>query len=866
MKRLIIGGLTLVAMFFFALNVEAGGSGFNVAIIVNQNSTNSVQLGNYYRQMRNVPPQNLLRINWTGTNTEWSLTDYTTTLLNPFLAMLASRQLTNQIDYIVLSMDIPYIVSNGTNGVNSTTSTLFYGFKNDPGQFGSDCEITDSSTNLYAASESIFRSTPPISASSNSWLATMITANTLATAEMVVAQGASSDGTFPTQTVWLGKSTDTSRNTRFTEFDNTVFNTRLRGNYSVQRTNDNNAIFNGLVLGFQNGLADFSISPTPLFVPGAMADCLTSFGGEIFQDTGQTTLLAFLGAGASGSYGTVTEPCNYLNKFPDAQNYFYQSRGFSLGECYYQSLTNTYEGLVCGEPLAAPFAQTASGAWSGLGSNALISGTTNLVVQFNASDALHPLQQLDLFLDGTWLQTVTNIAPQSGNVLNVKLNGFATSYTVPAGATIKSVTSNLVNTLNGIVYQNETKVLAVDHGDRIELQSTAAYTKTGAQISLSAGSTNSSGALTTFLYTSNTNPTNFLDSVAQGIEPFIVEGTLLSGATLSLSVTKTNNAAVTVVVTNNGAATVSDLVQQLITAVDNSASLQGLDGLTAGDLQEDSNGNGYFNLLANGQGYAAAQIKASLTASVGLEVSPTGSTTLTANVNDLRPRNHLYITAGVTNLAATVPLNTTILADGYHELTAVVYEGSHVHTQTRATQSVIVRNNSLTATLTPILSGTNTSLEPLLEIAVTANAGNIASIQLFSTGGLLASTTNQSSAIFPITLSNLDIGLHPFYAIVTDNSGHQYRTQTQCIGLVGVSYAGANLLGVDYSIPVQVTGPAPVLTFPATAGRAYNILSTTNLSNPFQLVATVTPTNSVGQYAETNTAPAQQFYRISAAP
>ena len=225
--------------------------------MVNQNSTNSVQLGNYYRAQRNVPPQNYLRINWTGTNTEWTISDFTTNLLNPLLAMLTSRQLTNQIDYVVLSMDIPYRVSSSGEGYNSTTSALFYGYKNDPNG-GSECEITSGSTSLYAASEGIFRQTPPISASSNSFLVTMITANDLPTAKMIVQQGATSDGTFPTETVWLDKSMDTARNVRFTEFDNAIFNTRLRGNYSVMRTNsgDNNGVllyFPTLILGAQSG-------------------------------------------------------------------------------------------------------------------------------------------------------------------------------------------------------------------------------------------------------------------------------------------------------------------------------------------------------------------------------------------------------------------------------------------------------------------------------------------------------------------------------------------------------------------------------------------------------------------------------------
>ena len=74
-------GIVLLS-FVFTFDAWAGGSGFNVVVVVNQNSTNSVQLGNYYLQQRNVPPQNLLRINWTGSSIEWALTDFNSILLN----------------------------------------------------------------------------------------------------------------------------------------------------------------------------------------------------------------------------------------------------------------------------------------------------------------------------------------------------------------------------------------------------------------------------------------------------------------------------------------------------------------------------------------------------------------------------------------------------------------------------------------------------------------------------------------------------------------------------------------------------------------------------------------------------------------
>lgn len=846
--------------------VWAGGSGVNVLIVVNQTSTNSVQLGNFYRTQRNIPPQNFLRIHWAGGNIEWTLTDFTNTLATPIFNYLSAQKLTNQIDYVVLSMDIPYRVSNGTNGYNSTTSALFYGFQNDPNQ-AAQCEIPAGSTNLYAGSEGIFRATPPRSGSSNFFLVTMLTAGDLASAEMPIQQGVSSDSTFPAQTVWLGKSSDPARNVRFSEFDNAVFNTRLRANYSVARANLDQPQFAGLILGYQNGISDYFPSPVPLFVPGAMADNLTSFGGQIFENSGQTPLLEFLSAGATGSYGTVVEPCNFTDKFPDPQNYFYQSRGFSLAESYYQSLVAPYEGLLVGEPLAAPFAQPGSGTWTGLAGNAVLTGVTNLAVQFTASDAQHPLQQVDLFVDGVFFQTITNIAPQSGNVLNVSLNGNATSNIVAAGATIKSVTSNLVTTLNGIVYQNKTHVKAIDHGDRIELQSTASYTTTGAQISVSVSSANPSGALTTFLRASSANPVNFLDSIAAGVITYTLAGTnLLASSTLSLTVTKTNGALVSLSVTNSSGGTVTQLAQQLITAINNSAALQGADGLTGADLVADSGSTlAQFDLLANAPGFAAAQIKANL-GSLGVVVSPLGSSTLTDNSSDLEPRNHLYVTAGATNLALNFPFATTNFANGYHELAAVAYEGSHVRTQTRATQTIIISNSPLTATLAPLLIGTNSSLQPTLQFTVAANTNSISTIQLFSTGGLLAAVSNQANATFAIDFAFLGLGAHPFYAIATDSSGRQYRTATQTVGLIGVGYGGSTLVGVDLGFPLQISAPQPLLAWPATAGRSYSVLGTTNLAAGFQARATVVPTNSLGQWQETNNSPAQQFYRISAAP
>ena len=837
-----------------AARLWAGGSGLNTVVVVNTNSTNSVQLGNYYCEKRQVPPQNVLRTSWSGGNVSWQTSDLQTVILNPLLSMLSARQLTNQIDYVLLSMDFPYRVTD-TNGANGTTAAMFYGFVPDgaapaPG-LPTSCSLPSASLNTYAGSESPFRSLGPGSNRTN-FLAVMLTASNLAQATMVVDRGIAGDGTFPTQTVYLGKSSDAARNIRYALFDNAIFNTRLRGDYAMQRTNTDTPDDLGYLLGYQNGV-QYITPPSIIFAPGALADQLTSFGGDFFEVPDHTTALVFLNAGAVGSYGTVVEPCTYVQKFPAAQNYFYQSRGFTMAECYYQSVTNPYQGVLLGDPLAAPFAVTPAGGWYHLPANALLSGTTNLSLQFNAVDAQHPVQQVDLFLDGTYVQTLTNIAPSQNNSLRVTIRGQATSYRVLAGATIQSVSAGLTALLDTSGNTNLSKVQAIAHGDRIELQSFD-LTQPGGQIPVTAGSLGGTAAsLTTFIAASRTS---FLDTIACGVRTFTLINAPSAGSYLLLTVTRTNGTAVTIGATNSaGDTSISALTQTLVNAINATPALQGSDGLVAEDLLNyDSNSPpaARFNLLALSAGWQAAQLQANLSGTAGLVIQPAGTQKLDQNLTDLEPRNHLYVTAGVTNLPLTFAFDTTTQADGYHELTAVAYEGSSVRTQTRVGQTVRIGNNSLAAVFTLLLGDTNTALEATLQFSVVANTNNISRIELFSTGGSMASVINQSNVVFFIAGTNLGLGLHPFYAIVTAGSGQQYRTETKWVRLVGA----------DSVFPVSLAGPPPKLAWPAAAGRSYDILSTTNLSAGFQTSLTVTPANSAAEWTDTNAPPLRRFYRV----
>jgi hypothetical protein len=360
-------------------------------------------------------------------------------------------------------------------------------------------------------------------------------------------------------------------------------------------------------------------------------------------------------------------------------------------------------------------------------------------------------------------------------------------------------------------------------------------------------------ALTTFLAASQTN---FLDTIASGIHSFQITGNPGAGAFLQVVVTQTNGTQASLGVTNNSGLTLTQLTQELIDLINTNASpsLQGPDGLVGMDLVTTAltpQQQVEFNLGANSPGWNAAEIQADLNASAGLTLSPSGTVKLEENITDLEPRNNLYLTAGLTSQLLTFPFNSTNQPDGYHELAVVAYEGSHVRTQTRLTQSVRIQNSSLSATFTTLFGGSNTIVGATLQFQVIANTNNISKIELFSTGGSLTNITGQSNVMFSVAGTNMDIGLHPFYAIVTGTNGKQYRTETKWI----------RLIGAEPPFTLSLTNPPPTLSWPATIGRHYDILSATNITNPFQVLGGFNASNSPAQWIDTNPGP-PRFYRV----
>ena len=109
------------------------------------------------------------------------------------------------------------------------------------------------------------------------------------------------------------------------------------------------------LLFYETGLERVPAINSNQYVPGALADHLTSFGGDLLA-TSQMSILDWIRAGATASYGTVTEPTANPSKFPQplvlVSQYFY---GNTALEAYNKSVLTPYQGVFVSDPLARPF-------------------------------------------------------------------------------------------------------------------------------------------------------------------------------------------------------------------------------------------------------------------------------------------------------------------------------------------------------------------------------------------------------------------------------------------------------------------------------------------------------------------------------
>jgi hypothetical protein len=170
----------------------------------------------------------------------------------------------------------------------------------------------------------------------------------------LIDRGIAADHSFPHGSAYLVITPDKERSVRANYFE--LAAKELAGVFPIEILETEAISDRHDVLFYFTGSVHVPQLHTLDFLPGALADHLTSAGGQL-TDSDQMSSLRWLEAGATASYGTVVEPCNHMQKFPfPAIAMFHYALGASAIEAYWKSVAWPGEGVFVGEPLARPFA------------------------------------------------------------------------------------------------------------------------------------------------------------------------------------------------------------------------------------------------------------------------------------------------------------------------------------------------------------------------------------------------------------------------------------------------------------------------------------------------------------------------------
>jgi uncharacterized protein (TIGR03790 family) len=304
-----------------------------VGIIVNTWDPLSVRIGEYYAAKREISFQNMIRVGFPTGKTSLTSKEFTA------IKAWADKQALPHIQAYTLTWAAPYRVE-----CMSITSAFAFGFS--PAFCEEGCKPTQPSPyfNSYATrpfTQLAMRPTMSIAATS------------FEQAKLLIDRGVAADGSFPAGTAYLLSTSDENRSVRSAAYP--LVEKILQRRVSVRRLQQDALLDAKDVLFYFTGKVRVEGLETLQFMPGAMADHLTSMGGML-TDSDQMSALRWLEAGATGSYGTVVEPCNLPEKFPNpavaAAHYL---SGETLIEAYWKSVAMPGQGIFIGEPLAAPF-------------------------------------------------------------------------------------------------------------------------------------------------------------------------------------------------------------------------------------------------------------------------------------------------------------------------------------------------------------------------------------------------------------------------------------------------------------------------------------------------------------------------------
>lgn len=309
-------------------------SAIDLAVIVNDSDPLSIKIAEYYQQQRQIPEQNIIHIHFNP--------NYKSLPVNVFTQIKQSvdKQTPKHIQAYALTWMQTYRV-----GCMSITTAFAAGYN--LAFCATGCKKTQPSPYFNTENSRPF--------DSYKWRPTMALAGkSFSDVKELIDRGIASDYSQPQGTAYLLNTSDKNRSARAILFPQ--INAQFNNLWPIEILKQDYIESKDDVMFYFTGTVHVKKIQSNHFLPGAVADHLTSTGG-VLPGSKQMSIIKWLKTGATGSYGAVIEPCNFIEKFPNPGIMMqYYLRGNSLIEAYWKSVAWPGQGIFIGEPLAKPFA------------------------------------------------------------------------------------------------------------------------------------------------------------------------------------------------------------------------------------------------------------------------------------------------------------------------------------------------------------------------------------------------------------------------------------------------------------------------------------------------------------------------------
>lgn len=424
------------AALLIASAALAGGTPENGILIIDPGNAQSLHIGNYYKNARNIPDSNILYIDSDATN----YAAFVATNRVAFNDAITNRGLADHADYaIVAPLDAFFVGATGLVTDQCSPVTRFsisaaYTFAqitiaaNTPSTSINNFYLASDTATFFDSQQGYLNGSPSSSTSARRYyIGAMLgyfgtRGNTVEQITSMIDRSVMADGTRPLSQMFYFENNlvEPCRNVRACTITNcqaqscttpTFYNaarTAITGRGGMAQV-QNDFLPDAMdCIGIMTGddIVDFGARPNLMIQPGAFCDHLTSFAGA-FDVAAQTKMSEWIARGASGTAGTVEEPCNYNGKFPTARFHVQYMQGMTLGESYLRSSQFLpFQGLLYGDPLTRPFdiipVVNVPAAPTGT-----VSGTIMLTPSASTTRPGASIVGLDLLVDGVLRQSIT---------------------------------------------------------------------------------------------------------------------------------------------------------------------------------------------------------------------------------------------------------------------------------------------------------------------------------------------------------------------------------------------------------------------------------------------------------------------------